>query len=666
MQLPNRKVEGHSFLAEELLIPMVNHTDGGRINMFTNHISQLLVVDEAEPPLIFTNFENEVGKYSSGFCRFDLEKDIEAQVIAKVHYNENSILFILECTNIETGELYYDLKHYRKATHLTESFGYTNKLNPNVNIGTVLPTSEKWIYKSGMLDDEMNLQYGCNLNAIYLAFEGLTYEDGIVITKEAAEKMAHHDVDVYEIIINRNDILLNMYGDENNYQVLPHINQDIKDKVLCAVRRIEKTRVIQDFKDKHLREIYHDDIIYHADGKVVDIEIFSNIDLSLEPVLNNQLNKIYLHNREAKEYFVSLVEGIRRDGYRLSDDLNYYYTKAKEYLNQDKKFHDDRNGVFDGYLLRITTAKRSPLIKGSKISNRVGGKGVISLVIDKDDPRLPKTADGRYPDIILNPMGVIGRKNITQAYEQELNAIANHIVRSSDHNPYDLIEKMMTFYEIISPKLKVHLEEFLEENEDNPDVIMEFCEEIFNQEQFPIYQPPFYDTVTPEKLELLYDIFEPPKLKFEGIQDELIMGKVYYISLKHLADGKYSVRSSEGSNLVGTPFRSNEKYKQGKALFNNNPIRMGEQELFVLSMLDDLPGVNKYIKSYSSSIVGRNYMNDVLLTTPLNKITQVMSDEINKIPSNSAQIVKAELSAMGLELVKLKEQSDGDITSQEE
>ena len=48
--------ENHSFLAEELMIPNAQKSDGGRLKMFTDHQGQTVEIRNAEPPKVFTGF----------------------------------------------------------------------------------------------------------------------------------------------------------------------------------------------------------------------------------------------------------------------------------------------------------------------------------------------------------------------------------------------------------------------------------------------------------------------------------------------------------------------------------------------------------------------------------------------------------------------------------
>ena len=52
---------------------------------------------------------------------------------------------------------------------------------------------------------------------------------------------------------------------------------------------------------------------------------------------------------------------------------------------------------------------------GDKLCNRFGNKGIISLV--EKEEFMPRTPWGEPVDIVLNPLGVLGRMNVGQIYE---------------------------------------------------------------------------------------------------------------------------------------------------------------------------------------------------------------------------------------------------------
>ncbi|MCC6630123.1 MAG: DNA-directed RNA polymerase subunit beta [Chloroflexi bacterium] len=68
--------------------------------------------------------------------------------------------------------------------------------------------------------------------------------------------------------------------------------------------------------------------------------------------------------------------------------------------------------------VRVTLAQRRPIQVGDKLAGRHGNKGVVArIVADEDMPFLP---DGRPIDVLLNPLGVPSRMNLGQLFETQL------------------------------------------------------------------------------------------------------------------------------------------------------------------------------------------------------------------------------------------------------
>lgn len=72
----------------------------------------------------------------------------------------------------------------------------------------------------------------------------------------------------------------------------------------------------------------------------------------------------------------------------------------------------------DGDEIVVELRVDRPLEVGDKLTNRHGAKGVVAVILPQDEmPRLP---DGRRVEMILNPLGVIRRLNLSQLFETHL------------------------------------------------------------------------------------------------------------------------------------------------------------------------------------------------------------------------------------------------------
>lgn len=549
----------HSFLGEELLVPNVNKVDCSRTNMFTNHLNQFLTLNHAERPRVFSNFENQVGKYSSAY------KVLSNVKILKVfEINANNIYFIYQHLNSNT----IDILHFTSSTNLTESYGFSNILIYKPTENEVIK-EEKLIYRNNMYDDDLNMQMGLNLKTIFLAKEGKTFEDSILIAESAAAKLEHSEINEILVMLNTNDVLVNLMGDDKNYKPFPLVGEAVQNGILCARRRIDYNSILDDFKSSNFLKTTPNDQLFYSDGIVEDITIYSNFsdsDLKYEynqPIINimNEEYKIYFN------MFKFLSE--KKKKFTFEDDANYILQYCKDYVDPTLKFSYE-NTEFEGTIIKFTVTAKKPLCVGSKLAGRYGNKGVVSAIIPDD--QMPMTEDGtQRADVCLNVLGVHSRMNPAQSYEHELNFFAQEIVTKYKDNEKELFKNIMKFYKIASPDQYSFLNEELKTTTDKNN----FCKDIIANGVY-IFQQPFSDNISVDSNLELHSTFKIPKKKFKNIYDPLVIADMYYIKLKHEAMGKLSIRSSGPISLLNVPYRNNDAYKKGNSLFSNSAIKLGK------------------------------------------------------------------------------------------
>ena len=365
--------------------------------MFSNHINQLVHLKHPEFPKVFTNFENQVGEYSVAYKR--AEDDFK--VIAKVIKNAFNYDWIVQYRN---GV--YDVIHFNKARNITEDYGYAlNDCMENVEVGDTI-LKDDFIYRSDNYDEDGNFAYGVNLKAVYTPYKGLTYEDGVVISKSAAEKLVSYKVEKTMISINNNDILINLYGDDLNYKSFPKVGDHIDSRILVASRRKDKRTSLYDLQACKMREVdpSNDDVTYTGGGTVVDIDVYSNASLAemrkRTDIFNKEILSVVENNmRYWKELAVELEKIIpcktlseseisaersdfghvckhpidrEKNPNKYTDELAYYWKLAHENIDEKIQWRDDGK-TFDNIKMQFTILKENPLVPGSKLTGRYGG-----------------------------------------------------------------------------------------------------------------------------------------------------------------------------------------------------------------------------------------------------------------------------------------------------
>jgi DNA-directed RNA polymerase beta subunit len=169
------------------MIPGLSMTDANRAQMDASHLEQRVQVLDPQAPLIFTAFENEYGKYSSGYCELEGKWKVLCKIF-KNDYSYDLIIRKIKNSEKEIKELKkgikpkyspgtYHVVQRVECTHLTEKYGYKhdNKVIDSLEKGDIV--EGEVLYKDNNRDDEMNLTHGRNLNVVYLTYAGLTNED---------------------------------------------------------------------------------------------------------------------------------------------------------------------------------------------------------------------------------------------------------------------------------------------------------------------------------------------------------------------------------------------------------------------------------------------------------------------------------------------------------
>ena len=589
----------HNFLAEELLVPMANRVDVARLNMFCSHISQTVVLNTPERPRVFTRFENAFGRYTTAV---KIAPD-RAKILSVFEKSPLQRVYALQFEDGRVG-----IHFGSPARHLTENYGYLLDNSPlegaeagdEIEAGTVL---QSWPCH----DEQGNFQYGVNLRTVYMNLEGLTYEDGLVISESAAERMSHTSIEKVTVNLNANDLTVNLYGDDpENYQGFPEIGQEIRGGVLMARRRINHESIIYDLATPMLNRINWDaDTVFYAEGTVVDIEVFSNLsesDLDKHPY-NRQILEHHRRWIAFRDWFTeTLSPYVTGEAGAYTEDVAYWHKVCRD--SALGPWRKDKS-EFDGVVIRFTVAKDNPLSVGSKITNRMGGKGVVAQI--RPDDQMPVTEDGRRADLAVNSLGVVNRLNPAQLYESELNYIADAVVQqmrgivSNTHVLLDAYDHMLSFLDLVSPQQA----EWMRENVSTEEAAVLVDEIIEEREPIYIHQPPFYGVVELGKLREAYEVFGVGKAKFVGIEEPMILGTNYYMKLRHEPSSKFSARSAKHLSIAGVPAKNSRGVRTNTEHHSATPIRLGEQEIQNLLIANEPGELSRFLSTYATDDVSR-------------------------------------------------------------
>jgi DNA-directed RNA polymerase subunit beta len=365
VQVPKGKVDAwfggpESFFTDLThQIPFLNSDHPNRLVMAGKAIPQALSLKYREAPLVLTEgrthrgakvlFQDHVGQFSS-------IRATEDGVVTKV--TPETIM-----TTSGVYEIPKNLPFNQKGFYNYEA---SVKEGDHFKKGDLLADSN---YTKGGL-----LALGKNLNVAYMPFKGLNFEDGIVISKSAAESMTSQHMYVEKEALGR-DVVTS----------LPQVRKFFPGK----------------FTPQQLSNL--DSRGFPVEGKVF-----------------HQGDPIYA--------FLQPRVPTAED--RMLGRLHKSLVKPYALVTQLWEHEDPGTVVEMGYHarnLRVAIRSDSALRVGDKLTGLHGNKGVVSKVVD--DSEMPYDKNGTRMSLLLNPAGVTSRVNLGQVYEGLAGKIAKKMGR---------------------------------------------------------------------------------------------------------------------------------------------------------------------------------------------------------------------------------------------
>lgn len=365
------EIKGNSFLAERIMCAHADKDNSNRAVMWCSHFQQAPVLTNTDPesgeyngefPLVFSDFENQVGKYSSGYR----QSESDYKVLGKFVRNKyNYFLFVY---NYKTKE--YDAIERNEAYHITEKYGYKNEnYIDELEKGDKIE-EESILSANTSYDDYMNLCFGRNVKAVFYSFDDMTHEDAIVISKPAAKKFAYYAVHTPRININTNDILLKLY---DHGKCFPDIGEDVNDdQILLCRRRNEYDTMLTNLRD--LTTYKQGDTPYYCKGKVVDIKVYCNNDvekLRLLPYYRQIVKYIDMETKYNERVVECLEDIVEQNPEKCSDNLISIYNNCKMRLDEGN-YYEFENNKFDNVVIEFTIMEYKKLTKGCKLTGQCG------------------------------------------------------------------------------------------------------------------------------------------------------------------------------------------------------------------------------------------------------------------------------------------------------
>ncbi len=362
------------------LIPFLANDEANRALMGSHMQCQAVPLVKAEAPVVGTGMEEAVSSA--------MNRTIYALHSGEVIYVDGQRLEIKlnksdlkqaqkmhASAQIENVQLQDDKEVYsiHKFVRTSQSTSYSQK--PMVSVGDKVKQGDLIIDGPASVGGELAL--GTNLMIAYASFDGLGYEDAIVISDRLVKE----------------DLLTSIHISEHEARIM--------DTRLGAE---ELTNDIPNVSENYLANLTEDGIVR------IGSEVSSG-DILVGKVAPKGETELSSEERLLRAIFGEKSKEVRDTSLRLPHGEKGTVIGVK-ILDRDVGDELDP-GVLKQVSVRV--AEKRKIKVGDKLAGRHGNKGVISKIVPVAD--MPHLEDGTPVDIIISPLSVLARMNLGQILE---------------------------------------------------------------------------------------------------------------------------------------------------------------------------------------------------------------------------------------------------------
>lgn len=586
-----------------------------RGGMMTRHTTQRVVLDNPEFPLVFTGAENAYGLRSS--WNVAAQHDYQLMKVFKKFkdYPMSPVVYIFK--DLVTGK--YKCEYVRAGENLVEKYGFrmADKMSKYVE-GDIIHEGTP-LSQSSSYSDEGNYCTGCNLRVAYVILPEVT-EDALIISDEAAKRMRYNMIDIVSVNIKNDAFLLNRYGTQDVYKPFPDIGEDIVDGVLCSIREDSYLSSLSEASIPHIN-----DTKYYSHGKVIDIDIYTNIEVE-----NEQFNRYYNQIRDWYSDIYAYISTIVSDPFQDDTSLTDIYHQAEKFLN--KTTWATKQNIIDT-TMKFTILQPVEIKEGQKVTGRYGNKSVIAKIIPSR--LMPFTDDGRPLDMLASALAIPKRIITFPEYEAtmtfQMERIHQHIIKMDEEGQDrdEIMNLVLDFIAIYNPAESADVAKLY--NEDPDLTYRDIIKNGIYLQVIPMDEVCIRDAIL-EAYEKYPDILKKYKLCTRLRHRKIIHDEEYAIGYQHTwvlkqePSKTLSAVATGRTTLHDQPVKTT-RFKHNLRRYSDNPIKFGEYDTY-----NFLAGVGvKDFAKISTYFRGSQYEDNSVLMSQLNNVG-IDTTKYNKFP----------------------------------
>jgi len=395
---------------------------------------------------------------------------------------------------------------------------------------------------------------GSNLLIALMPWKGYNFEDGIAISESCADKFVSSHIEETRAYIGETEDIAEIALEGDVLQK--------GDPVVSYSSSVYDTLTL-----KYVRT---------GGGEVAKLEIFSNV---AEDKIPEKL----------------------KDAFYIFKDR--YIKLHGKYPTGTFK---EKGKPFEGILLKYTIVQRLRMMKGDKLSNRHGAKGIVSII--EPEENMPITPWGEQIQMVQNPIGIINRMNMGQLLELHTGLMSkklNNLLLSSSKTSFiPILTRVMN--ELDNTQEKTYSKSLIRWFKSiNDKQYKQLQDKQKKTGFFPIIMPPFKSPPRDRIIKAmgilgLKDRYKLKIPEYNRTTDPVAVGYMYYHKLEHVSEKKIHARG------VGPYTSRTFAPTAGKKASGGNKI--GEFDLYSLFSWDCPTLIDEFYGPISSDHGTKNEM----------------------------------------------------------
>lgn len=710
---------------------LTHHNSSQRNYMMSSHFSQAMVIPDGDPHILQTGVDNQLAKYT-----FAAEVEKKSRVLKVINKyssvddnyvdvtTQKYVLVITEDNELDV--IIVDNNH--SGFHQNTGFQYKwSKKLLNLKRGTILEKGEKLAYSPAL--KEGGYAFGRNVNVVMMGHPDVA-EDGVVISESLSKKLRYHVFEKRVVSFGTEYFPLNLYGDENNYRAFPEIGEMVnQDSVLIALRsfdnlnlnktgEIDLTPGLLSVTDTMSFDPEFDKCVYvkgpgemvdigdgrtEPSGIVVDINVYKNdkkipkLRTDADNIIEKYHNSYLKFSRDFLDAYDQALDEHKGLDIKISPRLQqlvvHFGLIDYEYNVERIKNHPRYAGLYrkmvtqglpgkistsykneklDTYRIEFTVRYTVNLIKGNKITDLNGGKGVVIKVMP--DELMPYNEYGRA-EMIVDSSSSISRMNMARLYQPYFCG-ASRFVQYNLRNmangrdiytiPENEVESMYRYLMGFLGKFATEqFDAYAQADELQKREILNECltEEVFvmhkvtsEKKAYQIqrdienseYAPPHTKIIIPTQ-------HEDGTITYDESEEKIYIAPLYTMVLNKNADNM-SYNSSPDLNIFKFP-NTVSSINKDKLPYRRSPIRsISETEYRLYTVTGGRRGIGELKDRANSVPTHMAIYNNILRSDNPTDVNDIVNRKINKFGQDSGiKLVESTFKMLGLDFEYFKE-----------